>query len=135
MKKIALLSLLAAVGLSAQPLDLKPEQKALANAGNDFSFRFLQQIDKADDGDWFVSPMSLQFLLSVVLNGAQDATAEEIARTLGFEVSQLADLNELSRTLLEKLPKLDPATKLVIGNAVFINQIYPINKDYKKLVE
>ena len=135
MKKIALLSLFAAVGLSAQTLDLTPEQKALANAGNDFSFRFLQQIDKADDGDWFVSPMSLQFLLSVVLNGAQDATAEEIARTLGFEVSQLADLNDLSRTLLQKLPKLDPATKLVIGNAVFVNQLYPINKKYKNLVE
>ena len=30
MKKIALLSLLTAVGLSAQPLQLTPEQKALA---------------------------------------------------------------------------------------------------------
>ena len=135
MKKIALLSLLAAVGLSAQPLQLTPEQKALATAGNDFSFRFLQQIDKNADGDWFVSPMSLQMLLSVILNGAQDGTADEIARTLGFETKDLPALNEFSKLLLEKLPKLDPATKLTLGNAVFVNQVYPINKPYKNLVE
>ena len=135
MKKIALLSLLTAVGLSAQPLQLTPEQKALASAGNDFSFRFLQQIDKNAESDWFVSPTSLQMLLSVILNGAQGATAEEISRTLGFDVSQLDELNKLSCTLLEKLPKLDPATKLTIGNAVFVNKIYPINKEYKNLVE
>ena len=82
MKKIALLSLLTAVGLSAQPLQLTPEQKALANAGNDFSFRFLQQIDKNAESDWFVSPTSLQMLLSVILNGAQGATAEEMGAIL-----------------------------------------------------
>lgn len=135
MKKIALLALLAAGCASAQPHELTPEQKAMAAAGNDFSFRFLQQIDKNEQNDWFVSPVSLQFLLSVILNGAQDGTADEIARTLGFEASQLDDLNAFSRAMLDQLPQLDPATKLTIGNAVFVNQIYPIEKKYKGLVE
>jgi len=135
MKKFALFAMLTATCVSAQPLNLTPEQKALAQTGNDFSFRFLQQIDKNDSGDWFVSPLSLQFLLSVVLNGAQDGTAVEIARTLGFEASQLAELNDYSRTMLDRLPQLDPATKLSIGNAVFVNKQYPIDKKYKALVE
>ena len=135
MKKIALFAMLTATCVSAQTLDLTPEQKALAQTGNDFSFRFLQQIDKSDEGDWFVSPLSLQFLLSVVLNGAQDATAVEIARTLGFEASQLAELNDYSRKMIDRLPQLDPATKLSIGNAVFVNKQYPIDKKYKALVE
>ena len=79
MKKMALLAFLAAGTLSAQPLTLTTEQKALADAGNEFSFRFLRQIDQADEGDWFVSPASLQYLLAVILNGAQEATADEIA--------------------------------------------------------
>ena len=135
MKKIALFAMLTATCVSAQTLDLTPEQKALAQTGNDFSFRFLQQIDKSDEGDWFVSPLSLQFLLSVVLNGAQDATAVEIARTLGFEASQIAELNDYSRRMIDRLPQLDPATKLSIGNAVFVNKQYPIDKKYKALVE
>ena len=135
MKKIALLALLAAGCVSAQPKQLTPEQKAFAETGNEFAFRFLQQIDKNDPGDWFVSPMSLQFLLSVVLNGAQDGTADEMARTLGFEAAQLAELNTYSRTMLDRLPQLDPATKLSIGNAVFVNKIYPIEKKYRQCVE
>ena len=135
MKKIALFAMLTATCVSAQTLDLTPEQKALAQTGNDFSFRFLRQIDQNDSGDWFVSPLSLQFLLSVVLNGAQDATAVEIARTLGFEASQLAELNDYSRKMIDRLPQLDPATKLSIGNAVFVNKQYPIDKKYKALVE
>jgi len=135
MKKFALLALLAAGCVSAQNVELTPEQKEMASTGNDFAFRFLQQIDKNEQKDWFVSPVSLQFLLSVVLNGAQDGTAEEIAHTLGFEASQLADLNAFSRAMLDRLPNLDPATKLTIGNAVFVNKIYPIEKKFKSLVE
>ena len=37
--------------------------------------------------------------------------------------------------LLDRIPELDPATKLRIGNAVFVNQRYPIEKSYKKLAE
>ena len=127
--------LTAAGCVSAQPLELTPEQKAMAATGNEFSFRFLQQIDGSGEGDWFVSPTSLQYLLGVILNGAQGATAAEIAHTLGFEPADLAALNDFNREMLTRLPKLDPATKLTIGNAVFVNKLYPIDKKYKNLVE
>ena len=127
--------MLAAGCVSAQNQQLTTEQKAMAAVGNEFSFRFLQQVDAVEGKDWFVSPSSLQFLLSVILNGAQDGTADEIAHTLGFEASDLTALNELNRVLLNRFPKLDPATKLVIGNAVFVNQSYPLEKSFKKLVE
>lgn len=135
MKKMALFAFLAAGTLSAQPITLTPEQKALATAGNESSFRFLQQIDRACEGDWFVSPASLQYLLGVILNGAQDATAGEIAATLGIDPGRLDALNDYNRMLLERFPKLDPRTKLAIGNAVFVNQEYPILKPYKNLTE
>ena len=127
--------MLAAGCVSAQTNELTQEQKAMASVGNEFSFRFLQQIDGREAGDWFVSPTSLQFLLGVILNGAQDGTAEEIAHTLGFEASDLKDLNAFNRVMLDRLPKLDPDTKLTIGNAVFVNEVYPIEKKYKNLVE
>ncbi len=133
MKKMAFLAFLAAGSLSAQPITLTPEQKALAAAGNDFSFRFLQQVEQAGKGDWFVSPTSLQFLLGVILNGAQAATADEIAATLGIQADRLDALNDYNRMLLERFPKLDPDTKLRIGNAVFVNQEFPIRKDFQKL--
>ena len=127
--------MLAAGCVSAQTLELTPEQKEMAAIGNDFSFQFLQQIDRKEDKDWFVSPVSLQMLLNVILNGARNATADEIAHTLGFEAAEMQALNDFNRLLLDRFPKLDPATKLVIGNAVFVNQMYPIEKGYKSRVE
>ena len=135
MKKFALFAMLAAGCVSAQPKELTPEQKAMATVGNGFSFQFLQQIDNLEKGDWFVSPTSLQYLLGVILNGAQGGTAAEIAHTLGFEPTDLDALNEFNRAMLTRLPQLDPATKLTIGNAVFVNQMFPIEKNYKTLVE
>ena len=135
MKKIALFALLAAGACSAQNLELTPEQKALAAAGNDFSFRFLKQVDTYDQNDWFVSPVSLQYLLCVILNGAKDATAAEIAGTLGLKASDLEAINEYNKMMLTAIPRLDKATKISIGNAVFVNKDYPIDKSYKNCVE
>lgn len=135
MKKFALLALLAAGAVSAQNFELTPEQKALAAVGNDFSFRFLKHIDTADQGDWFVSPVSLQYLLGVILNGAKGATADEVAGTLGLKASDLEALNEYNEMMLNAIPRLDKATKISIGNAVFVNKDYPINKQYKNCVE
>ena len=41
----------------------KEAQKEFAAGSMDFAFRFLQQIDGNEKGDWFVSPLSLQYLL------------------------------------------------------------------------
>ena len=135
MKKFAMLAMLAAGCVSAQNYELTPEQKAMAAVGNEFSFRFLQQIENYEKGDWFVSPTSLQYLLGVILNGARNETADEIAGTLGFTAADLDALNEFNQMMLTRLPKLDPGTKLTIGNAVFVNQLFPIEKKYKNQVE
>ena len=112
-----------------------PQPADLPKVDNGFSFRFLQQIDGCEEGDWFVSPLSLQFLLDMLLNGSGGATTAEIARVLNADPDSIASINDLSRLLLERFPKLDPATKLTIGNAIFINKNYPVNRDFKKTVE
>ena len=110
------------------------QQKSLNAASNDFAFRLLQQVDRNAEGDWFVSPVSLEYLLGMVLDGARGKTADDIARTLGLDPASADSLDLWSREMLDRLPKLDPATKLTLGNAIFINQIYPVQKAYKDRV-
>ena len=116
-------------------IDLDETQLAYAEAGNDFAFRFLKQIDSCESGDWFVSPVSLQYLLGLVLDGAEGVTADEICRTLGYPAGQSEAVDAYCRKMLTELPDLDKLTQLKLANAIFFNNKMEIKVPYKKRVE
>ena len=118
-----------------KPIDLTDEEKVFVEAGNDFAFRFLARIDAAEQNNWFVSPVSLQFLLGLVLDGARNETADEICRTLGYPDGQSEAVDAYCRKMLDALPSLDKATKLSLANAIFFNKQMKIQAPYKKRVE
>ena len=118
-----------------KPIALSDEEKVYAEAGNDFAFRFLQQIDACEKGNWFVSPVSLQYLLGLVLDGAEGVTADEICRTLGYPAGQSEAVDAYCRKMLTELPRLDKKTKLTLANAIFFNNKMEIKVPYKKRVE
>ena len=116
-------------------IELDETQQAYAEAGNDFAFRFLKQIDAGEPGNWFVSPVSLQYLLGLVLDGAEGATADEICQTLGYPAGQSEAVDAYCRKMLSELPNLDKKTKLTLANAIFFNDKMTIKVPYKKRVE
>ena len=116
-------------------IELDETQQVYAEAGNDFAFRFLKQIDAYESGDWFVSPVSLQYLLGLVLDGSEGATADEICHTLGYPAGQAEAVDAYCRKMLAELPHLDKKTKLTLANAIFFNDKIEIKVPYKKRVE
>ena len=110
-------------------------QDNLIAAGNDFAFRFLKRIDSNEEKDWFVSPVSLQFLLGLVLDGAEGETAAEIARTLGYGDEEAEAVDLYCRRMLDTLPKLDKQIRLKLANAIFFNKTMHIEKDYRHRIE
>ena len=116
-------------------IELDETQRAYVEAGNDFAFRFLKQIDAGEPGNWFVSPVSLQYLLGLVLDGAEGATADEICQTLGYPAGQSEAVDAYCRKMLSELPNLDKKTKLTLANAIFFNDKMTIKVPYKKRVE
>lgn len=116
-------------------IELDEAQRTYVEAGNDFAFRFLKQIDAGEPGNWFVSPVSLQYLLGLVLDGAEGATADEICRTLGYPAGQSEAVDVYCRKMLSELPNLDKKTKLTLANAIFFNDKMTIKVPYKKRVE
>lgn len=116
-------------------IELDEAQRTYVEAGNDFAFRFLKQIDAGEPGNWFVSPVSLQYLLGLVLDGAEGATADEICQTLGYPAGQSEAVDAYCRKMLSELPNLDKKTKLTLANAIFFNDKMTIKVPYKKRVE
>jgi Serine protease inhibitor len=102
--------------------------------GNDFSLNFLEKIDKDAQGSYVISPLSLQFLLGMILDGAQGQTADEICEVLGYGAGEIDQVNEYCKSMLKQLPALDNKTTIKIANAILVDKSGELLDTYKKSV-
>lgn len=119
-------------------LRLTTKQISFIQEGNQFTGRLLSQVDAYvthnQEEAWFVSPLSLQMVLAMMLNGAAGETADEICHVLGYGQDEIDAINELSHLLLDKLPTIDKKTDLVMANALFHNNTISLKAPYRQAV-
>lgn len=112
-------------------LSLTTRSSDFASKGNAFAFNYIDRVNDAVEGDFFISPLSMQFLLGMVLNGAREQTADEICSVLGYGKGEIDAVNDYCLSMLKQLPDLDKRTKLTIANAIFVNKNYSLLNSYK----
>ena len=115
-------------------LQLSTKSSELVKIANTFAYDFIDRINASEEGSYVVSPLSMQFLLGMILNGAKGDTADEICKVLGYDAGDMDDVNEFCLSMLQQLPGLDKDTKLAIANAVVVNQRFPLKDSYKTAV-
>ena len=113
-----------------QPMELTTKSAEFVEKGNSFAFEFLRRIDASAAGDYIVSPLSMQFLLGMILDGTNGDTAAEIASVLGYGAGEVDAVNEFCLSMLKQLPELDKKTTLSIANALVVNQDYRLKDSY-----
>ena len=118
----------------APVIDLTTKSAEFVQKGNDFAFRFLKAVDASQDKDYVMSPLSMQFLLGMILNGTGGTTADEICQVLGYGAGEIDAVNAFSEAMLEQLPALDSKTKLAIANALVVNKGWSLNASYVDLM-
>lgn len=117
-----------------RPLNLTTKSAEMARQGHAFSFDFLDRVNDATDTDFIISPLSMQFLLGMILDGAQGRTAHEICQVLGYGAGEVDAVNEYCLSMLQQLSQLDKKTQLTLANAIVVNKQYPLLESYKKTV-
>ncbi|MBR5735871.1 MAG: serpin family protein [Bacteroidales bacterium] len=115
-------------------LSLSTKSAEYARLGNSFAFEYIDRINAFETKDYIISPLSMQFLLGMILDGTKGQTADEICNVLGYGAGEVDAVNEYCLSMLEQLPELDKQTKLSIANAIFVNQKIPLLDSYKKAV-
>ena len=115
-------------------LELTTKSADFVKPGNTFAFHFIERVNAAENEDYIISPLSMQFLLGMLLNGAQGETAGEICQVLGYGAGEVDAVNEFCLSMLEQLPALDKKTTLSIANAIFVNEGRPLENSYKSAV-
>ncbi|MBR2180210.1 MAG: hypothetical protein IJ862_07455 [Selenomonadaceae bacterium] len=103
---------------------------------NNFGWKYFNTLNK--DENIFYSPYSIATALTIVANGAEKQTQEEMLKTLS--ISSLEDVNlsyKQFRNHVEKSYR-DDGRNLLDSNLILINSKYAangINSNYKKIVE
>ena len=94
------------------------------NANNHFAFDFFRATLAQDpeNNNKLTSPLSIYLALSMVYNGADNATKDSIAKTLELSGIDIASLNAVCQSLLSQFPKEDNKVQLSIANSIWYRQ-------------
>ncbi|NYF23367.1 serpin B [Sporosarcina sp. JAI121] len=110
----------------------KDDYKKIITANNELGFELLHEVEEDANNNIFISPASLFMALSMVYNGADGKTKEEIAKTLHIEGMEADELNQANASWLTKLMKENDEIQLNIANSIWLNELFHFQDDFAK---
>ena len=119
----------------AEPIVLELAGKV--NSDNDFAFNlFKTTYGLAEESNVFISPLSVNMALSMTMNGAKNATLDEMKEVMKAKNYSLDEINKYNKSLREALVAVDKSTTLSIANSIWYHdkctledEFISVNKD------
>lgn len=110
-------------------------EEGFVTAGNDFAWRLTRRVWALNEGDksMIISPLSVQYALGMLGNGADENVAQQLAAVLGYE--GVDAINAFCAKLIESLPAVDTSITLALANGVLVDEKYPLKAPFKQAVE
>ncbi len=108
----------------------------LVAKSNDFSMSLWKTLPKFENPDknYFISPLSLEIALGMLLNGADGNTKAEIQKVLGLENESIEGINAFYKELIEKLPQTDPKVINTIANAIWQDKNFAAEQSFTDIL-
>lgn len=123
----------------ATPSDVNPDpsylilsdvQRKGVEGNNKMALNLFKQIEGFDSK--VVSPLSISYLMSMLANGADGATKQEIMNVLGCKDVSIDELNAFYKELMEYATQADKSTVLNIANYIAVNKNYALNANFEQ---
>lgn len=110
----------------------KKDYKNIASQNNELGFKLLAGANEDGNGNVFISPISLYMALSMLYNGAEGKTKEEIAKVLHVEGIDVNELNRANASLQSKLQNDSSPIQLNVANSIWINDNFHFRSAFVK---
>lgn len=142
MKQIAILSLLvflisavsckkeAAGPEQAKHINLPSKAGEVIAGSNKFGIDLFRLTAVEEDKNMMLSPLSASTALTMLLNGCNTQTYQQIRDMLGFNGLTLEEINGAYNSLVGQLLKVDPEVKLALANSVWYRQNFDFKQPY-----
>ena len=105
----------------------------VVNANNQFAFDLYSELTKSETGNIFFSPYSISAALAMTYEGAKGQTADEIKSV--FHFPENVTLRSNFAKIYNDINEASKAYELVTGNAIWVQQDYPLLEDYTSRIE
>ncbi|WP_164214403.1 serpin family protein [Virgibacillus sp. YIM 98842] len=106
------------------------DSEGVVSANNELGFRLFNEIEEEENANIFISPTSLSMALSMIYNGAEGKTKEEIATVLQAENIDLETWNEEKAALFSALQRETAQTQLHIANSIWLQDQYRFQQEF-----
>lgn len=119
--------------------DIKPpdpaSQETVQTGLNQLGFEALSKLDKNEEGNLFISPISIWTALNMTFHGADGETKAEMEKVLGIENRNTDDLLSANYALLTEQNKNEETLELHLANGIWFDERFPIQSTYQEQVE
>ena len=119
--------------------DIDPEFMVLSDAqydlvkrNNQFALNLFSEVKGL--GSSVISPMSVTYLMSMLANGAEASTREEIMATIGAKDFDINEMNAFYAYLMQRAKTADKHTTLNIANYIALNKEFQLKKKYASTI-
>lgn len=97
------------------------DYETIIKPNNRLGFKLLTEVEADDDGNRFISPISLMMALGMVYNGADGQTKDEMAHALQAEGIDVDELNQANASLMTRLDKDTSHIQLDVANSIWLH--------------
>ena len=118
------------VGISSHVDFGKNDYKKISSSNNQLGFELLSDVEANADGNIFISPTSLFMALSMIYNGADGVTKEEMAKVLHLDDMNVNELNKANASLISMLYSDSKQIQLNIANSIWLNKDFHFQTDF-----
>ena len=109
-------------------------EQGYVEAGNAFAWRLTDAVwTGSPKKSMIISPLSVQFALGMLGNGANAQIASQFAEVLGYEGT--GAINEFCAKLIETLPQVDTSVTLALADGVLVNNQFTLKAPFKSAVQ
>jgi serpin B len=98
---------------------LTPDDREVVRSDNGFAWKLFGRLAAEEEGNLFISPLSVSIALSMTLNGARGETETAMREVLGHGALDRESVNSLYARLLPALTAADPRVELAIANSIW----------------
>ena len=110
-------------------MELTRAELEMVSSSNEFAFNLFRTAQDEKESQ-ILSPISITYALGMLNNGAAGETRQQIDKVLGFSDAGADSINDFCYKMLQMAPTLDPLTKVMIANTIYMNKPYELKQEF-----
>jgi serpin B len=111
-------------------INLPVKASEVIASSNGFGINLFRATALEEPKNMMLSPLSASVALTMLLNGCNTQTYEQIRTMIGYEGLTLDEINSTYQSLVGQLLDVDATVKLALANAVFYRQDFTVKPPY-----